>query len=99
MNKEKWASLPPDIQKIIEGINEEWIIKTGMGWDEIDKEGYGVAAAKGIKLISLSKEEDARWAKLVQHILDDYVKAMEAKNLPGREALKFCQEELKKLQK
>jgi TRAP-type C4-dicarboxylate transport system substrate-binding protein len=27
MNKEKWNSLPPDIQKIIEKINEEWIVK------------------------------------------------------------------------
>ncbi len=99
MNKDKWASLPSDIQKIIEEINEEWIVKTGLGWDEIDKEGYSVAASKGLKLITLSKEEDAKWAKLVQGILDDYVKAMEAKNLPGKEALKFCQDELKKLQK
>jgi hypothetical protein len=35
----------------------------------------------------------------VQPVLDDYVKAMKEKNLPGDEALKFCQEELKKLQK
>src|SRR4030042_1599624 len=27
MNKEKWNSLPPDVQKIIEQINEEWIDK------------------------------------------------------------------------
>ena len=37
MNKEKWASLPADVQKIIEEINEEWIVKTGQGWDEIDQ--------------------------------------------------------------
>jgi TRAP-type C4-dicarboxylate transport system substrate-binding protein len=99
MNKEKWASLPADIQKIIEEINAEWIVKTGNGWDEIDKEGSDVATAQGVKMISLSKEEDARWAKLVVPILDDYVKATKEKNLPGEEALKFCQEELKKLQK
>jgi TRAP-type C4-dicarboxylate transport system substrate-binding protein len=99
MNKEKWASLPADIQKIIEEINAEWIVKTGNGWDEIDKEGADVATAQGVKMISLSKEEDARWAKAVVSIPDDYVKAMKAKNLPGEEALKFCQEELAKLQK
>jgi len=99
MNKDKWASLPPDIQKIIEEINEEWIIKTGQGWDEIDKEGYAAAGAKGIKIVSLSKEEDARWAKLVSPILDQYVKSMEDRKLPGKEALDFCQAELKKLQK
>jgi len=99
MNKEKWASLPADVQKIIEDINAEWIVKTGQGWDEIDKEGADLATSKGIKLISLSKAEDERWHKLVQPVLDDYVKAMKEKNLPGDEALKFCQEELAKLQK
>jgi TRAP-type C4-dicarboxylate transport system substrate-binding protein len=99
MNKEKWASLPADIQKIIEEINAEWIIKTGQGWDEIDKEGADFATSKGLKTIPLSKEEDARWHKLAQPVLDEYVKAMKEKNLPGEEALKFYQEELAKLQK
>lgn len=99
MNKDKWNALPADVQKIIEEINEEWIIKTGQGWDEIDKEGSAFAASKGIKAVSLSKEEDGRWAKMVLPILDDYVKTMKEKNLPSEEALKFCQEELKKLQK
>ena len=99
MNKDKWNSLPPDVQKVIETVNVEWIEKTGKGWDEIDKEGADVATAQGVKMISLSKEEDARWHKLVQPVLDDYVKDTKAKNLPGEEALKFCQEELAKLQK
>jgi TRAP-type C4-dicarboxylate transport system substrate-binding protein len=99
MNKDKWASLPADVQKIIEEINEEWIIKTGQAWDDIDKEGYKLAASKGIKVISLSKAEDDRWHKLMQPTLDDYVKVTNGKGLPGTEALKFCQEELKKLQK
>ncbi len=99
MNKDKWASIPADIQKIIEGINEEWIVKTGMAWDEIDKIGYELAASKGVKLVKLSKTEDDRWRKLVEPALNDYVKATKAKGLPGDEALKFCQAELKKLQK
>jgi TRAP-type transport system periplasmic protein len=99
MNKDKWASLSPDIQKIIEQINEEWILKTGQAWDAIDREGYQVAAARGIKIIKLSKSEDERWHKLMQPILDKYVKISGDKKLPGKEALDFCQKELKKLQK
>jgi TRAP-type C4-dicarboxylate transport system substrate-binding protein len=98
MNKEKWASLPPDIQKTIDQVNQEWILKTGRGWDEIDKEGREYTLSKGNQVLSLSKEEDAKWAKLVQPILDDYVANMKNKNLPGQEALSFCLEELKKLQ-
>jgi len=97
MNKEKWNSLPPDIQKIIEQVNEEWIEKTGRGWDEIEKEGMDVTLARGNKIISLSKEENERWAKMVQPVIDGYVKGMKEKGLPGEESLKFCLQELKKL--
>jgi TRAP-type C4-dicarboxylate transport system substrate-binding protein len=99
MNKDKWASIPADLQKVIESVNEEWIVKTGEAWDEIDKIGYDLAISKGVKIIKLSKAEDARWHEKVQPILGDYVTATKAKNLPGDAALKFCQEELKKLQK
>jgi TRAP-type C4-dicarboxylate transport system substrate-binding protein len=98
MNKDKWKSLPPDVQKVIEAVNLEWIEKTGKGWDEIDKEGKEFTLSKGNQVIALSKEEDEKWAKLVRPILDEYVVNMKAKNLPGDEAIKFCLEELKKLQ-
>jgi TRAP-type C4-dicarboxylate transport system substrate-binding protein len=47
MNKDKWNALPPDVQKIIEQVNEEWIVKTGQGWDEIDKAGIDFAVKLG----------------------------------------------------
>jgi len=98
MNKDKWASLQPDIQKTIDQVSKEWVMKTGNGWDEMDKEGREFTLSKGNQIISLSKEEDAKWAKLVQPILDDYVANMKTKNLPGQEALTYCLDELKKLQ-
>ncbi|MGA2463162.1 MAG: TRAP transporter substrate-binding protein [Thermodesulfobacteriota bacterium] len=98
MNKDKWNALPPDIQKIIEGINEEWIDKTGRMWDEIDKAGREYILKRGNQIISLSKEEDERWAKAVRPLLDDYLKDMKGKGLPGDDALKFCLNQLKKLQ-
>jgi TRAP-type C4-dicarboxylate transport system substrate-binding protein len=99
MNKAKWAALPPDIQKIIEQVNEEWIEKTGKAWDEIDKKGYEVVKARGGQIIALSQEEDWRWTKMVKPILDEYVKSMREKGLPGEEALKFALETLYKYQK
>lgn len=98
MNKEKWNSLPPDIQKVIQEVNEEWIEKTGKSWDEIDTAGMEFVKKLGNKVVPLSKEEDERWVKAVQSVFDDYVKSMKEKGLPGEEALKFCREELKKLQ-
>jgi TRAP-type C4-dicarboxylate transport system substrate-binding protein len=98
MNKDKWNTLPPDIQKIIEKINGEWIEKQGKTWDEIDKEGRDYTLKLGNKIISLSKDENERWAKAVRPLLDEYVNNMKGKGLPGEEALKFYMEQLKKLQ-
>ncbi len=98
MNKDKWNALPPDIQKVFDEVNREWIEKTGKTWDEIDKSGREFTLGLGNKIIQLSKEEDARWAQAVKPILDEYVANMKAKGLPGEEALKFCQERLKALQ-
>ncbi len=95
MNKAKWNSLPPDVQKVMEDVSKEWIVKQGQTWDEIDKEGYEFTKKRGNKIIALSKEEDARWAAAVKPILDEYVKNMKAKGLPGEEALKFCIDYLK----
>jgi len=99
MNKEKWNSMPPDVQQIIEKINEEWIDKQGRVWDEIDASGRDFASKRGHKIITLPPAEQERWAKAVRPLLDDYVKNMKAKGLPGDEVLKFCEERLIVLQK
>jgi len=98
MNKEKWNALSPEVQKVIEKVNTEWIDKTGMLWDEIDKSGKAFTLKLGNQIISLPKEEDQRWAHAVRPILDDYVNNMKAKGLPGNETLKFCLDYLKKNQ-
>jgi len=98
MNKEKWNALAPDMQKIIEKVNEEWMEKTGRLWDEIEKAGRDFSVKLGNQFISLSKEENERWAKAVMPIHNDYINSMKAKGLPGEEALKFCLDTLKKIQ-
>jgi TRAP-type C4-dicarboxylate transport system substrate-binding protein len=99
MNKNKWNSLPPDIQKIFEQVSAEYLEKTGALWDSTDKDGIKFITDKGVKMIPLSKEEDARWAAAVKPLLNGYVDEMKAKNLPGDEALKFCLDYIKTHQK
>jgi TRAP-type transport system periplasmic protein len=95
MNKAKWNSLPPDIQNIIEKINEEWIVKQAKTWDEGDKSGKVFALKRGNQMITLSPEESERWAKAVKPMFTDYVKNSKDKGLPGEEALNFCLNYLK----
>lgn len=96
MNKAKWASIPPEQQKIIEEVNAEWIEKWGKQWDQIDKEGKEFSLKRGNKVITLSAEENARWAKAADPLFDDYIKRMKEKNLPGEEVYKFAREYIKK---
>lgn len=96
MNKAKWNSLPPDVQKVFEEVSKEWIVKQGELWDEIDKEGTEFTKARGNKIIALSPEEDARWAAKVKPLLEEYAASAKAKGLPGDEAVNFCVEFLKK---
>ena len=98
MNKDKWNSLPPDIQKIIENVNKEYIEKAGKAWDEIDTGGKDFTTKLGNQIISLTKEEEVKWAKAVQPLFDEYLKEKTGKGLPAEEALKFCQDYLKKNQ-
>ena len=99
MNKDKWNSLPPDIQKIIEQVNEEYIEKQGKTWDEIEKAGRDFTISRGNKIISFLQDENLRWERAVKPLLDEYVKNMENKGLPGDVVLSFYLQTIYKYQK
>ena len=96
INKEKWNSLPPDIQKIFEQVSEEYAEKMGRAWDEADREAEDFVRQKGEhKFVQASKEEVTKAREKMKPLLNDYVQNMKVKNLPGEEALKFCLDWLK----
>ena len=99
MNKKKWNSLPPDVQKVIDGMSPEYIEKYAVMWDDIEKSGKEYCIKKGNKIITLDKAEQAKWVAKAEPLFDDYVKRMKAKNLPGDEALKFVRDYLKPYKK
>jgi TRAP-type C4-dicarboxylate transport system substrate-binding protein len=99
MNKSKWNSLPEDIKKIITEVSEEWLEYTGKKWNEIEVEGYKYGTQKGHQVISLPAAEGKRWEEAIQPLYDDYVKAMEAKGLPGKEALEYRNQLIEKYTK
>jgi TRAP-type C4-dicarboxylate transport system substrate-binding protein len=97
MNKQKWDSIPPEWQKVIEKVNEEWIDKTGKAWDEINESGKAFFIKQGGKV--LTPADSDKWVKAVQPVLDGYVKMTKEKGLPGDQVLKFAVDYLKKNQK
>jgi len=99
MNKDKWKSLPKDVQDVIIQINEEWIPKHGAAWDSSDEAGRKAMLKKGRKFIPLSTAEAARWKKATDPVLDEYVKETSAKGVPAKEALDFTKKKLAEVQK
>jgi TRAP-type transport system periplasmic protein len=95
MNKAKWNSISKPDQAVIEKINEEWIEKQGKLWIKLDDESKEYSISKGVKWMAVSKEEEAKTSAKMGPVRDKYVQDMKAKNLPGEDALKFCQDYLK----
>lgn len=98
MNKNKWNSISLDQQKIIRQINQEWTEKQGKLWDVMEKEGRDYAMSRGMRVIKLPAEEQAKWDSTDRFLFDEYRKKMKGKNLPGDEMVKFVREQLKKAQ-
>ena len=96
MNKEKWAALPADIQKIFNEVSAEYVAWHGQAWDEADKAGRAFVTDLKKEFITPPEAEQQRWKAAVKPILDDYAKAAQEKNLPGAALLQDIQAALVK---
>lgn len=95
MNKKTWNKLPPDIQQIIEQINQEWIPKHGRAWDEADAEGMAFINTLGKKYSVIDDAENKRVADALEPMFDAWAVNAEKKNVPGKEAVAFIRDCLK----
>jgi len=91
MNKEKWAQLPAGVQKTIETVNAEWVVKHGQAWNDADAAGFAYIAELKREVIPLAAAEQALWIGKVAPLLQDYAARATQKNLPGEAFLKELQ--------
>ena len=98
MNKDKWNSLPADVQKTIAQINQEWAVKHAEAWDTSDARGIVFFLNQGNEIIGLDAKEGERWKKAVEPIVADYIANMKKKGFKGSEIVDFTIKTLKSLQ-
>lgn len=84
MNRKKFESLPPEVQKVFED-NMTWASEA-MVQDELTRlpsyqEG---AKKKGNNFIELTVEETAKWREAIKPVHERWVEEMEKKGLPGK---------------
>ncbi|MBW1801865.1 MAG: C4-dicarboxylate ABC transporter substrate-binding protein, partial [Deltaproteobacteria bacterium] len=91
MNKNVWKKLPKDIQEQILSVSgEKAAVQLGSGWDEIGNAAWEFLKGRsGKNIITYPESDRKKWAAYAKPIWDAHVKKLEAKGLPGREALEY----------
>lgn len=95
MNLDKWNALPDDVKKVFEETAQEWVAVHGKAWDAADEEGRKFTLGLGNEIIELSDEENAKWRKAVEPIINDYA----AKAPDGKANVAKVQELIEKYSK
>lgn len=96
MNKDKWNKIPANLQKTIQKINAEWVVKHGEAWDESDKIGFEYIKSRGHEIIELSTEEEDQWENAVTPVFDEYMGRMDNKGLDGLKIVDFVKASVEK---
>ena len=87
MNQKKWNSLPPDIQAIMERINERYAFESAREYDKDRVKALAKGKSQGKEIYPLSAAEQKKWEQAFAPIYDKWVKDVESKGLPGKEML------------
>jgi TRAP-type C4-dicarboxylate transport system substrate-binding protein len=85
MNKTKWNSLPPDVQKAMTDFSKEFIDRWTLEWNKIDIEGKDFAVKQGAQIVTVPEADSPQWVKAVRPVIDDYKKDLTGKGFKAGE--------------
>jgi TRAP-type C4-dicarboxylate transport system substrate-binding protein len=95
MNKNKWNSLSPELQKVFNEVSAQWVeshAKVSSAYDASGMEYF--KTQPGREEINLSAAESARWGAAMKPLVDKALADIKAKNLPADEYQKYIQERI-----
>ncbi len=88
MNKDKWNAMPADVKKVLDDLKREQAEWTGRYVDDHVKEALAWSKQKyKHQVINLPAADKAEIPKLVQPMIDDYIKRVSAQGLPGEQIM------------
>ena len=85
MNKRRWDSLPPDVQKTFTDFSKEFLGRWAVEWNKIDIEGRDFFTKLGGQVITVSDAEQAKMVKAVEPVIADYKKDLVSKGYKAAE--------------
>jgi TRAP-type C4-dicarboxylate transport system substrate-binding protein len=85
MNKRKYESLPPDLQKVIDANSGPAVSKwVGQVMDAGDAPGLEAAKKRGNAIVVLDAKETARWKAVAQEVTQAWIAEMKSKGIDGQ---------------
>ena len=100
MNKNRYNSLPKDIQKIIDECSGSVGANlVGKAWNAADKAAFELGKEKGMKPIYLTPKETKIWEQKCAPITEKWIMDMKAKGYPAKEFIDEAKRLIKKYNK
>jgi TRAP-type C4-dicarboxylate transport system substrate-binding protein len=96
MNKKVWDSLPPDVQKVIDGLFEWASIEMAKGCDAAGKEGDDFAKTLKHEFITPTPQALDEIYTQVRPLNEAWARDMDAKSMPGTKIIIEINQSLKK---
>jgi TRAP-type transport system periplasmic protein len=97
MNLAKYNSLPPDLKAVIDELSGAWGAEfAGTAWDKAEEDGLAAIRAAGVQEHKLSDAQRALWREKTKVVEEEWVRTMEAKGLPAKQALADLRDLLKR---
>ncbi|QGP91510.1 Solute-binding protein [Neomoorella glycerini] len=89
MNKQKWDSLPPDIQKVLDELSGVQVAElvANQAYDAANQEGRDYMQKRNKQVRQLTSEEEKQWQEAAKPVWDKWVAEQKAKGLDGQKAL------------
>jgi TRAP-type C4-dicarboxylate transport system substrate-binding protein len=92
MNLNKWNSLPPDLQKVLEESNV-WGKQETLKMNEAEvKNATDWAVKNGMQIITPTSQERTKWEEYIMSRYLIIAKELDAKGYPATEAFKYARE-------
>ena len=88
INLNKWKMLPPDIQKVVIEVSNEFPASLSKNMMESEKKILEAFRSADVKVYELSDVDKKKLQEVGKEVAEMWVKSMEGKGLPGAETLK-----------
>jgi TRAP-type C4-dicarboxylate transport system substrate-binding protein len=97
MNKQKWESIPENLQKIITDVSRDWAEKHGQVWNYYDSVAidHFLSLGEGREVIPLSESESNKWVQATQPLLQKAIADRNAKGLPATDIEKYINDRVR----